>query len=498
VTAVVAAVSTTERLTALVAQLSGLAILAGTLALVAAFVYRWYVREPIPRGLAVLVGVSAVAAYLNTTTVLGEVIGGTSDATQTAEALFNIAAFGAGVVGASAGRRVGDGFGTDVFDVTTFAEVDDGVGRLVKAVGRVITVELPEDIEDVVGYDPVPEATKADLAGQRFVFPRTLTVDQLRDRLVARLKTDYAVGHVDVELDEDGTVTYFALGSRAAGIGPTLPPATNAMAIRADPAFAASAGDLVQVWETDPARRVLTAELRGTADDVVTVAIDAADTSKLDPDEAYRLVTLPVEDRPDREFASLLRAADETFASVTVAAESAIAGAAVGGLDVTVLSVAPADGDRVVLPTAAHVLAAGDVIHAIARPEALRRLETAATEPVGHLSDDDQPAAAEQRAPDVAVEDEVDVDVAPTEREEGDGHGGEADGPDSAADDADRPDDEGPTDEAGIGEAGVDGDADKHEGGDAAMEDISEGRPDGEETTEPDADDSAEEDDRRD
>lgn len=398
-----AAATAGDRLATLVAHLGGFAILAGTLAAVVAFLYRWYVREPVAQGLALLVGLGGVAAYLNTTEILGEIIGGSDGVTQTA--LFNISAFVAGLAGAALGRRLGDGFGTEVFGATGLGEARDGVSRLVEAVGRVLTVELPDDIEDVVGYDPVPASTKATLAGRAFVFPRRLTVDELRERLVARLQTDYAVGHVDVELAADGTVEHLALGSRAAGIGPTLPPATNAVAIRADPAFAASAGDLVQVWETEPLNRVLTAELRGVAGDVVTLAIDAGDTPKLDPDTRYRLVTLPVEDRPDREFASLLRGADETFSSVTVAAGSPLAGLAVGALDVTVVSVTADEGEATVLPGPEYVLGADDGIHAIARPEALRRLE-AASEPVevgpptgggeGVLADDPGESRAER------------------------------------------------------------------------------------------------------
>ncbi len=127
-------------------------------------------------------------------------------------------------------------------------------------------VRLPEDIDDIIGCDPMPDESKVTVANGGH-FPRRLTKDELRDRLVARLKTDYGVGHVDVELADDGTVDYLAVGSRAAGIGPTLPPSTNAVAIQADPAHAASAGDLVQVWEQAPAKRVLTGELRGDADD---------------------------------------------------------------------------------------------------------------------------------------------------------------------------------------------------------------------------------------
>ena len=372
---------TVDQVTELIAQLGGLAILAGTLAAVGAFVYRWYVREQIPRGLALLLGLSGVAIYLNTTAALGQVIGGSSAPTETEVALFNIAAFLVGAGGATLGQWAGDWGGAELFLGDGFADVEGDVGRLVQSVGRVVAVSLPQDIDDVVGYDPVPEETKETLAGKTFMFPRRITVEDLQSRLTARLKADYGVGHVDLELADDGSVEYLALGSRAAGIGPTLPPATNAVAIRADPAFAASAGDLVQVWETDPMRRVLTAELRGVAEDTVTVAIDAADTQKLDPRQEYRLVTLPVEDRPDREFASLLRAADETFSSVTVEAGSPLHGLSIAALDLAVVAVQPEDKTPIALPDPDTVLAPGDVVFAIARPDALRRLE-AASEPL--------------------------------------------------------------------------------------------------------------------
>jgi hypothetical protein len=369
--------TTTERATAIAAELGGLAVLAGTLAAVVALLYRWLTRERVPAVLALLFGLSAVAIYLNTTTALDRTIAGDTAITAEFEvALFNIGAFLAGTAGGIAGQRAGDRFAADVLLDRRGSDVDEEVNRLVRTVGRVTTVTLPETIDDVIGNDPIPETTRETLAGREFVFPKNLTLKELRDRLVSRLKADYGVGTVDVELGDDGTVEYLAVGSRAAGIGPTLPPATNAVAIRADPAFAASAGDVVQVWETDPMRRVLTAELRGVADDVVTIAIDAADTPKLDPQERYRLVTLPVEDRPDREFASLLRAADETFSTVTAEAGSPLHGMPVGALDLTVVAVEPADGTEppVALPDARHVLAPGEVVYGIAQPERLRRL----------------------------------------------------------------------------------------------------------------------------
>jgi len=359
------------------AQLVGLAVLAGGAAAAVAAAYRWYVRERVPRGLALLFGLAAVAVYLNTTTALGQAIAGSGDAATVRAALFNIVAFASGTGGALVGRRAGDRVA-----VATVAggeeTVDGSVGRLVRTVGRVITVDLPEEVDDLVGYDPVPAETREQLAGKTFVFPRGLTVAQLRDRLVERIKSDYAVGHVDVEVTEEGAVEYLAVGARAAGIGPTLPPATKAVAVRADPAFAASAGDTVQVWETDPMERVATAELRGTSGDVATLAVDAADAAKLEPDTPYRLVTLPADDRPDREFVSLLRAARETFGSVAVADDSPLAGLPVGALSPVVVAVESPDGTVVTLPERGHTLAAGDTLFAVASPETLRRLERAA------------------------------------------------------------------------------------------------------------------------
>jgi len=363
---------------AAIAQIVGLAVLAGILAGAVALIYRWYARERVQQGLPVLIGLAGVALYLNTSTALGQLITDSGTPLSTRVALFNIAAVVVATLTAVGGIRVGDRFGIILFSPATSQGFEGEVSRVVEAVGRVISVEIPEEIDDIVGYDPVPEETKGKLAGRTFLFPRRLTVADLENRLVTRLKADYGVGHVDIELAADGTVEYLAVGSRAAGIGPTLPPETAAVAVRADPAFAASAGDVVQVWRTDPMERVTTAELRGTAGDVVTLAVDAADTPKLDPDTRYRLITLPVETRADREFASLLRAAEETMALVEITEGSPLVGQPLGSVAVAVVALRAAAGGVEPLPGRERLLTAGDELYAVARPEELRKLESAA------------------------------------------------------------------------------------------------------------------------
>jgi hypothetical protein len=362
------------------AQGGGVILAAGLAVGVLAVAFRWYFRQELPFGVAMLVDVSVVAFYLNTRVALGQAIAGEMDVLSLEAVVFNLAVFGAAVLVAPAARRAGDRAGVQILAATGVRELEGEVGRLVKAVGRAVAVELPEDIADIEEYDPVGDDVKAELAGKTLIFPRRLTVEELRERVVTRLKDDYDVGYVDVELADDGTATYLALGSRTAGIGPTLPPGTAAVAVHADPPNAAGPGDLVQVWrprtDEQPAERVATAEIRATHEDTVTLSLDEYDARNLAGGD-YRLLTLPYEPGADRQFASLLRAADETMVVVTVAAGSALDGAAVETVEGTVVAVR-GDAGVDAIPSASRTLAAGDTLYVVARPDVARRVDAAA------------------------------------------------------------------------------------------------------------------------
>ncbi|AXG11539.1 TrkA C-terminal domain-containing protein [Haloplanus rubicundus] len=365
-------------------QLLAFGVGAALVSAVAALGYRWYTKLRLPLWLSVLLGLSVVAVALNTVGVFTDLLVGETDIFSLERIVFNVLALGVGAAAAPVGRLVGDRVVTDVFAVTGAKELDVEVSRIVRSVGRITDVTLPQDvddIEDMEGYDPVAPATKETLAGKTLIFPRRLTVAELEARLVTRLQDDYDVGHVDVELAPDGTVEYLALGSRATGIGPTLSPGTVAVAVRADPANAASPGDRVQVWRTDAApERVLTAELRAHVDDVATLAVAEEEAARLDAASTYRLVTLPAEPQAEREFASLLRAAEETMYVVRVAEGSDLVGAAVEELAATVVAVTGADGSVDDLPDD-RTLAAGDAVYVVARPETYRRLDARSRPP---------------------------------------------------------------------------------------------------------------------
>ncbi|MFB6156034.1 MAG: potassium transporter TrkA [Haloferacaceae archaeon] len=379
-----------ESLVRFVAGVAGFALVAATVAAVAALVHRWYTREPVPQGVTVLLGLGAVALYLNSTTALQQVIGGGGASLfELEDVLRNAVTFSVAALATPVGRAVGDRVATDLFAIAGGRQLEGEVSRIVRSVGGVTAVTLPEEIDDMEAYDPVPPEVTAELAGKTLLFPGRLTVEELRDRFVTRVKTDYGVGYVDVEFTDRGDVEYLALGSRVAGLGPTLAPGTVATAIRADPAHSASPGDVVQVWTGPPDPRPLArAELRATAGDVVTLALDEADAGALDPAEAYRLVTLPAwgPTRQDREFASLLRNAEETMGVLTVAEESDLAARTVGDLDVPVVAVRSVEGEVEAIPSRARALTPGEQVYVVGRPDDIRRLEERAGSPAPEAS----------------------------------------------------------------------------------------------------------------
>ena len=361
-----------------------LAFVSAAVAAAVAFAARAYSREPSPAALNVLAGLGGIALWLNLSGSLGNFIQGETQIIQTGTALVNLVSITIGALTASYGGKLGDRVAVE-FSTLTKASYDGDVTRMVRSVGRTVTVEVPEKekIEDIDGYDPVSEEKKEKLAGKRFVFPRGITVAELRERVADRLKEDYEVGYVDVELDEKGEVEFLGLGRSLAGLGPTLGPGTCAVAVRADPAYTSGPGDNVQLWrrkEDGTVESVASGELRAAVGDVVTVALDENDAAKVEPSETYRLVTLPSEKGPERQFASMLRSADETMSIIKVTEGSPLVGAAVENVGVPVVAVRAPDGEVEAVPPRTRVLSVDDTVYAVGRPEELRKLETAPDE----------------------------------------------------------------------------------------------------------------------
>ncbi|MFP9191840.1 potassium transporter TrkA [Natronosalvus vescus] len=360
----------------------GFALLAGGVGLAVTVSYRWYSRESIPEGVAVLSGVALVAIWLNTQTVLQDAIIGDADVLDPSTALFTVGTFAVSAIAADGGRRIGEYVASEA-GLTSPTSIDE-VGQFVRAAGRVITVDLPAEIEDAAGYDPVDESTRAAIAGRTLVFPRRLTVEELRDRLRKRLESDYGIGYVDLDIDADGTVGRLAVGSTPAGIGPTLAPGSVAIALRGDPAHDATPGDTIEVWSAngDQVRRIGNGELRGTADDVVTLSVDAADASSLETGREYRLVTRPGTADAARALRALLRTTAETVTALSIDAGDSLVGERVESLPGLVLGIDCSSGgdsgsaSSVPFPEPDRRLEVGDTCYVLADADAITRLRS--------------------------------------------------------------------------------------------------------------------------
>lgn len=355
----------------------GMALLSAIVAAIVAAIYRGMTGQAIPKVYPLVLGIGAAGVWLNTASALVAVLG--QEPAVFEGAVTNVVALAAAAVGALAGARGGDVVAPDVLALTGQRDLDREVSRVVRTVGRFTTVQVPKRIEDIDGDEPVDAAKKEELAGRELMFPRGLTVGQLRERLIDRIKADYGIGRVDVEITEAGDVTYLAVGRRVGGIGVTLPPRTAAVAVEADPGFDASPDDRVQMWErrADSTERVASADVRAVDGDTVTLALGPSRARTIDQSTPHRLVTLPSRERPDREFAALLRAAHETMEAITVEAGAPLTGFPVGALKPPVVALQRSQSTTT-LPPAERKLIAGDVIYVIGRQDELRRVRTAA------------------------------------------------------------------------------------------------------------------------
>lgn len=363
-------------------RLFGTSLLGFAVGVVVGFLYRTVTNDRIPLQVPVIAALGVVGLWLNTSNVLVRFVEQTTGGQLPImeNTTVNVLALIGGGVASVGGAYAGDRLGPNVLALVGRQTLDTEVSNFVRTVGRFITVTVPKEIEDLEGYEPIDEETKTEIAGRELVFPRGLTVDQLHERLISRLKEDYGIGHVDLELTEDATVEYLAVGSRAAGIGSTLPPGNVAVAVDANPVFNASPGDRVSLWKRgdDVSERLLVGELRATSDDVVTLIVDTNRRSKIDQTQKYDLVTLPSRKRAENEFAALLRSANATMASIEISPGSEVAGLPIGSLRPTLIAIQGPDGQVETLPEHNRLLKAGETIYVVARHDKIRKLEQAA------------------------------------------------------------------------------------------------------------------------
>jgi len=354
-------------------RILGFGLYASIVAMGVAFLYRGYSTRSLPAGAGVVIGLSFVTMSLNIQAVAQPTVISDTEKLHYASGVYLLGVFAAGAVTSEMGRRIGDHFACDVFDVARI-ETDGAVARLVQSAGLIVEFTLPESVDDIDGYPAVDDSTKRALAGRAVRFPRRLSDDELEERLATRLERDFDVGHVHVEIASDLTVSSLAVGRHPSGISPSLPPGTAAVAIRGDPSPDASTGDPVEVWTdgADGGRLVATGKFRAAVGDVATVTVGAEDADAFDAEESYRLVTRPDTASDVNELVATVWEAEETVTARTVDDGDALQGEFVDWLPVSVL-VLVRDGDPIPFPAANETLTAGDTVYVLGTPDDLHR-----------------------------------------------------------------------------------------------------------------------------
>jgi len=378
----------------------GFGLLAAVVATAFAFVFRALSARSTPVGVTAILGLGAVAAVLNATAVSGSSLVAGTEIVYYGTGAYLLGVFVTGSVGAEVGRRLGDHVARDVFDVAAI-DASGEAAAILQSAALVTPVELPAEIADLAGYATVGKSTKRRLAGRELVVPEGLSNAALESRLRARIRRDFDVDSVHVDVDDDRTVRSLAVGRQPGGVGPLLAPRTVALAVEGDPAPDASTGDPVELWPRGDGSNepVATGSVQATDGDVTTLAVDADDVDAVTPGETYRLLARSGEPSDVHELVATLRETDATVTKATVEEGGPLHGEFADWLPVTVL-VIERDGERIPFPAANETLEPGDTVHVLGTPEGLHRFANyePEREPVNGASPDDERASPESES----------------------------------------------------------------------------------------------------
>jgi len=159
------------------------------------------------------------------------------------------------------------------------------------------TVKLPNArlIYDMAAKPRVPASLKLELSEREFTLPSDLPLEDVAKRVKRRLITDWGVGDVDLELDQDGKIIHLAVSAKEQGLSVLIPDGSVAIPIECMviPSNLA-AGDFVKIFLDNHAvlERV---EVKGVDENkkVVTIVTKLNVLEKIRGKTATLVVALP-------------------------------------------------------------------------------------------------------------------------------------------------------------------------------------------------------------
>ncbi len=159
------------------------------------------------------------------------------------------------------------------------------------------TVKLPNSrlIHDIVGKPRVTDPLKTELSEREFTLPADLPIAETTNRVKRRLITDWGIGDVELELDQERKVIHFAISAKEQGLSVTIPKGYVAIPIecRVIPSNLVS-GDLVKIF-LENNEVIEKIEVRGVDEEhrVITIITDLISLETIRGNKASLVVALP-------------------------------------------------------------------------------------------------------------------------------------------------------------------------------------------------------------
>ncbi|MDB2264046.1 TrkA C-terminal domain-containing protein [Halorubrum ezzemoulense] len=319
-------------------------------------------------------------------------------------------------LGASAPKRISLKQLRDRTLSTDVIELVGGRGR--------VSVEVAGEVTDIEGYPPLPADTRAAILDGDWTFPADLPLAELEDRFAERLRTEFDLADVSVQIDEQARATVSAAPPTGA-LSKRVPAGKRAVSVSALVPTGIARGDVVRVitpdigvegaviaaqssgkpepgagaastvvppagddadsedfrtdgGETDvPSPPAATAPTTTGGEGRVTLAVDRSEATALLRADRGRVLVLSRGTRREYELTALLRRAGKRFRKVTVAAGGPLDGHTIGEAEVReaydVAVLAARHGSWRVAPDGTQPLSAGDDLFVVGSRDALDR-----------------------------------------------------------------------------------------------------------------------------
>ena len=159
------------------------------------------------------------------------------------------------------------------------------------------TVKLPNArlINDMVGKPRLPDSMKAELSEREFTLPADLPLEDITKRVKRRLITDWGIGDVELELNQEGKVLHFAISAKERGLSSAIPEGSVAIPIECKviPSNLTS-GDFVKIF-LENNKIIERIEVKGVNEEqrVITIVADSGLLETIRDQKASLVVALP-------------------------------------------------------------------------------------------------------------------------------------------------------------------------------------------------------------